>query len=132
MNISLSLLASVSLVGVLACGAATAAPFTYRSCTTVPNANGPIDGQNRNCGETNENPGRAGGAVQCGYVTLIIPSNVIVGEMRRTRGDNLGWFAWLDDINTEYQSDGSLKVSTGLKNWSHDRARQFCLEVDTR
>ena len=103
--------------------------MTYRQCATVEKANGDIDGENRACGETRENPGRAGGVVQCAYVTITVPPGWKNINYRRTK-DNIGWAAWLDEINVQQQDDGTAVVSTGLKNWSHDRARDFCLEVD--
>jgi hypothetical protein len=103
--------------------------ITYRQCATVEKANGDIDGENRGCGETRENPGRAGGVVQCAYVMVTIPPGWKNLHYRRTK-DNIGWAAWLDDINVEQQTDGTAVLSTGLKNWSDNRARNFCLEVD--
>ena len=124
LNCALALLTGIGLLF-----SASAQSTTYRKCATVPNSNGEIDGDNRACGETRENPGKAGGVVQCAYVSVTVPPGWQHLSYRRTK-DNIGWAAWLDEINVEKQADGTAVLSTGLKNWSHNLARNFCLEVD--
>src|SRR4051812_18309236 len=99
---------------------------SYSQCTEIPAAGGNIPGERYRCDECFQNgPGRAQGCVKCGTVTIRVPPDEQVVSKSRT--GRLDWAAWLDEINVNSQSDGSIRVSTGAKNWSENMTHPICL-----